>query len=397
MAAKNVRKKYKIDSRKWPGVYGYDSAERTVNGKTDTCYYVAYRAGGRLVWEKVGWRGEGLTPQIAAEIRAERVRKARHGEVVKTAKEIAEEKRQTDRTVNEIAEKYFDSARGQNLKGRVTDLNRFEKHIRPVLGERRVSSLAPLDINRIEQSMKGKATATFCNALELLRRLINFGAENKFCPRLEFTIKLPKKNNERVEYLTPEEADRFVKVLDTWRYQGVARMLKLAMVTGLRRGEIFGLEDQDLDFQQGLIMLRDPKGGEDASVPMNTPAREIFELQIAWRNRRYPDSTYIFPGRGGKRRVDCSGVKRIKAEAELPKRFRIFHGLRHHFAVTLANSGEFSLDMIGELLTHKSVLMTRRYGQFLPGTVKKASDRAADLIQQQIRSSQEDNVVELKK
>ena len=78
--------------------------------------------------------------------------------------------------------------------------------------------------------------------------------------------------------------------------------------------------------------------------------------------------------------MSSNAVKKIKAKAGLSKEFRIFHGLRHHFAVTLANSGEYSLDMIGELLTHKSTEMTRRYGQFLPDTMKKASERAVDLL-----------------
>jgi len=96
---------------------------------------------------------------------------------------------------------------------------------------------------------------------------------------------------------------------------------------------------------------------------------------------KYPNSPYIFPGIRGGKRVTSNAVKRVKEKAGLPKRFRIFHGLRHHFGVTLANSGEFSLDMIGELLTHKDVKMTKRYSQFLPGTIKRASERAADLIQ----------------
>ena len=53
----------------------------------------------------------------------------------------------------------------------------------------------------------------------------------------------------------------------------------------------------------------------------------------------------------------------------------------------LANSGEFSLDMIGELLTHKSAAMTKRYSQFLPGTMKRASERAAELISAPIDDS----------
>ena len=59
-------------------------------------------------------------------------------------------------------------------------------------------------------------------------------------------------------------------------------------------------------------------------------------------------------------------------------------GLRHHYAVMLANSGEFTLDVIGELLTHKSNDMTRRYAKFLPSSIKKAGDPAAELIQQNV-------------
>ena len=364
---------------KWPGVYVYEMAERTFQGKPDLCYVVAYKVEGKLRWEKVGLKSEGYTPQVAAELRADRVKKARHGDEVKTAKEIAHERAMTDRTIAELAAAYFE-AKGDSLKGVVTDHNRFEKHIRPILGGFRASKLSPLDIARLRKSMEGRAAATVWNALELLRRIVNFGRKMGLCPPLKFTIEMPKKDNEVVEYLEPEQAARFMEVLEAWPSRDVSRMLKLAMFTGLRRGEIFKLTDDALDFQQGFITLRAPKGGRTVSIPMNAIAREILLEQIAWRDERFLGSAYIFPGRGGERRVDSGAADRIKAAADLPKKFRIFHGLRHHFAVTLANSGQFSLDMIGELLTHKGTAMTRRYGQFLPDTVKRASDMAAELL-----------------
>jgi len=64
----------------------------------------------------------------------------------------------------------------------------------------------------------------------------------------------------------------------------------------------------------------------------------------------------------------------------LPKRFRPFHGLRHHYAVLLASSGEFNLDQIGQLLTHKSSDITRRYAHFLPEAQQRSADRAAEII-----------------
>jgi integrase len=197
---------------------------------------------------------------------------------------------------------------------------------------------------------------------------------------INFTITLPKKDNEVTEYLSPEEVESLLSVLEVWPSRDVARMLHLALLTGMRRGEIFALDDTALDFRQELIILKSPKGGKTISIPMSKPAAEVLKEQLEWRKTRYPDSRYVFPGKKGGRRVDCSAVDRVKAEAGISKGFRIFHGLRHHFAVTLANSGEFSLDMIGELLTHKSVAMTKRYGQFLPDTKKKASNRAAELL-----------------
>jgi integrase len=397
MKSKKTRKKYKIDPRKWPGVYGYDSEKRRFLGKPDVSYYISYRTVDRLVWEKVGWKSEGYTPQIASETRSERIRKARHGETVKTAREIAREKQLRDRTLHEIAAAYFQSDHGKSLKGRKTDVNRYNNHLKPVLGKRRISTLAPLDIERIKSNMKEKAPATIANALELVRRLINFGAANNLCMSLDFTIQLPKKDNQIVEYLEPHQAERFVKVLDSWKSKDVARMLKLAMVTGLRRSEIFKLENQDLDFNQRLIKIRDPKGKKTVTIPMNGPAKDILQAQVKWRDERFSESSYLFPGRRGGRRVDCSAVDRIKLEAKLPKEFRIFHGLRHHFGVMLANSGEFNLDMIGELLTHKSSAMTRRYSQFLPTTMKKASERAADLLLSQANSGNNEKIVDMKK
>ncbi len=367
-----------VDSGRWPGVYSYESSERRFQGKPDVCYVVAYRLDRKLRWEKVGWKSEGYTPQVAAEIRADRMKQIRHGEEVKTSKEIQRDKRQANQCIDDIATAYFEAKKGE--RWRRIDENRYKKHISPLLGQRSVKTLCSLDVARVKQSMKGLSAASVWGALEILRRVLNYGAKVGMCPRLAFVIEMPKKDNEVVEYLAPEEAARLMRVLDEWPTQDAPRMLKLAMFTGMRRGEIFKLQDRDLDFRVGFITLRAPKGGKTASIPMNQVAREILEAQIQHRNKQWPDSPQVFPGREGKLRTDCNVVDRIKEAAGLPESFRIFHGLRHHFAVTLANSGKVPLDMIGELLTHKSMAMTKRYGQFLPGTLKKAGELAAELV-----------------
>jgi integrase len=372
--------------KKYQGVYGYDSTSRRFESKPDICYWITFKIDGRKRWEKVGWKSEGYSSQLASEIRAKRVRNARHGKSVKTANEIRTEKRLHDRPLSEIKDAYFSSERGLNLKGRVTDLNRWDKHL-STLSQKRVSILSQFDIERLKHDMKGRAPATVGNTLELLRRLINYGVKYNLCPRLPFTIELPKKNNEVTEYLTDNQVRRLMEVLETWHRQDVARMVKLAWLTGCRRGEIFKLQRKHVDFEQNIISLVDPKGGKNETIPMSQPVHDLLKDQILWTAKRYPDSPYIFPGRAGRQRTDCSSVENIKKAARLPKSFRPFHGLRHHMAVMLASSGEYTLDMIGELLTHKSTAITRRYAQFLPDAKKKAADRAAELLTGQTKKA----------
>jgi integrase len=380
----------RVDPVKWPGVYA-NTLKTKVHGKPDLAYYITYRDGTKKVWEKVGLKSEGMTPQVADDIRKERTLKARHGEPVLTAKELMRQRAKTNRPLDELAEAYFEQ-RGGSIQAARFDRYRYDKHVAPILGARPVGTLTPLDIQRVKKAMAALAPATVWSALELIRRLANYGRKTGLSPGLSFTIQMPKLDNQRVEYLTPEQAARLLATMDAWPAPEPCRMLKVAMFSGLRRGEIFKLQDGDLDFQNRLITLRAPKGGRTTSIPMNPIVEQILREQIAdrrgqWERRQKknpddqrPESPYVFPGRSGGRRTDSTAVERIKAAAGLPAAFRPFHGLRHHFAVTLANSGEFSLDMIGELLTHKSSAMTRRYASFLPDSMKRAGARAAELL-----------------
>ena len=79
---------------------------------------------------------------------------------MKTAKEIAREREKRDKTIDEISQAYFTS-KGENLKGIVTDRNRYEKHIHPTLGGFRASKLSPLDMVRLRKTMRGELGEAF--------------------------------------------------------------------------------------------------------------------------------------------------------------------------------------------------------------------------------------------
>ena len=128
--------------------------------------------------------------------------------------------------------------------------------------------------------------------------------------------------------------------------------MRMALLTGMRRGEMFKLKWEDVDFDRGFIHLRDPKGGKDQTIPLNQAAREVLE------HHPKSDSPFVFPGRGGKQRTEIRRpIDRIRKAAGLPKDFRPLHGLRHTYASMLASSGQVDLYTLQKLLTHK----TRRH------------------------------------
>ena len=241
----------RVSANKWEGVYYLESSTKTFNGKPDIYYVVSLKVSGRKIWEKVGWKSNGINPQVAQQYRAKRIQEIQLGAPVFTASERKAEQLKRNRTIGEIADIYFDT-RGSSLKGVKTDRSRYKLHIAPLFANMRIPAITPFDMEALKKSMSGRADATIWNMLEMVRRIINFGVKTNLCPKLSFTINMPRRDNERVEYLNPEETERFLHVLKTHPNQEAARMLELAYFTAMRRGEIFKLEDKNLDFHLNL-------------------------------------------------------------------------------------------------------------------------------------------------
>jgi len=167
-------KYYRVSPNKWEGVYYYESTSKTFNGKPDVCYVVNYKTSNRKIWEKIGWKSNGINPQVAQQYRAKRIQEIQLGAPVVTASERKAEQLKRNRTIGEIADIYFET-RGSNLKGCKHYKNCYKLHIAPLFADMRIPALTPFDMETVKRNMAGKADATIWNAFELIRRIINFG------------------------------------------------------------------------------------------------------------------------------------------------------------------------------------------------------------------------------
>jgi integrase len=324
---------------------------------------------------------DDMTPARAARIRGERIGGRRPTRQEMRDQDRAAKEVEAGRwTINRLWQEYITHKR---LKGIAQDRSRYDKYLRPLLGGMEPAEIVPLDVDRLRlRILKEKSPQTAKLTLSLLRRIINFGTKRQLCPGLRFTIEMPKVNNLKTEDLTPEQLTHLLEAIDQDPNIQAANLMKMALFTGMRRGELFKLRWEDLDFDRGFIHIRNPKGGTDQKIPLNPAAHQLLLAHPR------TDSPFVFPGRGGKQRTDINKqVSRIKAAAGLPKDFRALHGLRHTYASMLASSGQVDLYTLQKLLTHKSPAMTQRYAHLRDETLRRASNLAGDLISQAINGN----------
>lgn len=361
----------------YPGVYYIESTIGR-NGKPERVYYIFYRGkDGKQIEEKAGRQyADDMTPAKASGIRSRRIQgQELPNRERREAKRAAKRAEEAKWTIDKLWHEY---KANRSLKGIAQDKSRYENYIKPLFADKEPVDILPLDIDRLRRKrLKGKSPQTIKLTLALLRRIVNFGARRQFCAPLSFSIEMPSVNNLKTEDLSQEQLRRLLEAIEADEDQQVANLMKMALFTGMRRGELFKLQWGDVDFQRGFINIRDPKGGPNQKIPLNDSVRQLLE------NHPRTNSPYVFPGRKGAKRTDAKkAVNRIKNKAGLPKDFRPLHGLRHYYASMLASSGKVDMYTLQKLLTHKSPQMTQRYAHLRDDALRRASDLAGELIEQ---------------
>jgi len=363
----------KREKSKYPGVYRRESAEKKFNGKSDLCFDITYKHEGKKIWEKCGWLSEGYSEKLASDIRAERIRSIRHGF------ELPKQKAKVP-FLKDVWETYATWIKTNKARNGRDDLNLYNNHIKGRFGNRRMNEISTFDLERMKSELlkEGLAPATVKHCLVIIRQIYNksFTWDLYRGGNPVKGLKMPIVQNQRQRFLSYEEAAMLLKELSAMQKPTLHDMAMLSTHTGLRAGEIFNLKGYDLDFQNDLIRITDPKNKMMRYADMLGTVKDMLE-----RRRPQEPEGLVFPDRNGKKIVNISQsfrkvIKRLGFNNGITDRRQMvtFHSLRHTYASWLALQGE-SLITIRDMLGHKTTAMTERYSHLIADHKKRAAER----------------------
>jgi integrase len=175
-------------------------------------------------------------------------------------------------------------------------------------------------------------------------------------------VKKLRQDNRRTRYLTAGEEKRLIAAL-TGRRAYLRPIVVLALNTGMRLGEILGLEWSNVDLNRRLIYVTNTKSGKDRVIPMNQAASSSLE----------------HVQRAGKRVFNVDSIKVAWAAALRDAKiedFR-FHDLRHTAATRLADAGTDAFT-IAAILGHGTIQMSARYTHATDERKRRAVERMSE-------------------
>jgi integrase len=268
----------------------------------------------------------------------------------------------------------------------------------PLLGGLPLTATA-LTRERIRAGLGGlastlRSSTIRCGPLVALRTCLAGAVEDGLLPvnpaaRLGRVVRSDVEARETVDPFTQDELSALLRCAETDWPAFYPVLLTLAR-TGLRFGELAGLEPDDLDFRERAVCVRrgvyrgvvsTTKTGKARRVDMSRQLAATLQGLLTLRQAEavvsgQAPSRFLFPGPDGgpiEYRRALETWRAILRRSGV--RYRGLHALRHTFATLLLQHGE-PLPYVRDQLGHHSIKLTvDTYGHLIPGANRQAVDR----------------------
>jgi site-specific recombinase XerD len=270
------------------------------------------------------------------------------------------------------------------------ELSFFRRHLSETTGIQDVDELTPALIHDYAAHLYQRelAAATIHHKLSVLNSFFGAAYEhNKLYLDLRKTVQRPRIGRKiPAGILTEQETKRVFEYIertaartDIVTLQDAAELRDCAMVdllysSGMRRNELTALTLDDINSADGLVYIRQGKGGKDRVVPLGNATAATLQ---AYREKARPilcgrlSCDYLFVTRHAARVGEYTirqSVIRVTRTAGIGRHVRVHH-LRHSCATHLLNNGA-DIRYVQELLGHQSLSSTQVYTHVSIGKLK---------------------------
>lgn len=190
----------------------------------------------------------------------------------------------------------------------------------------------------------------------------------------------PKKKKPLPVFVKEEEMDRLLDGSyfgDDFEGCRDRMVVQMFYATGIRRAELIGLDDADVDFSAGVIKVTG-KRNKQRIIPFGDELREAMQTYVSRRNAEVQGCTGAFFVRKTGERLSAGlveGIVKRSLSNVVTIKKRSPHVLRHTFATAMLNH-KAELGAIKDLLGHESLATTEIYTHTTFEELKKVYNQA---------------------
>lgn len=277
-------------------------------------------------------------------------------------------------------------------------------HIVPAIGGIKLADISPTTIKRFVNELRKKdfADSTIKRIYNIVNASLKAAFIEQIIPRNPASLleSKPKVSHKEVQVWDEDQIKHFLKVASNSKTR-YFMVFHLALATGMRQGEILGLRWSDVDFDRGIISVRQTlshdgkklKTGAKTKTSLRSISIDPKTVQLLQKHRRgilserlhagseYEDNDLVICTINGK---PCSprNISRIWYEllkkSELPR--LTFHDLRHTHASLLLKNNEHP-KVVSERLGHSKIQITiDLYSHLFPNMQEEAAHKLGNML-----------------